>query len=381
MLLAHDTGQAPHTGKADAILKVRGLTKFFHRADKSVVPAVDDISMDVHAGEFVVLLGPSGCGKTTLLRCIGGLERPDQGEIEIDGRTVFSSERRIGLMPEERGIGMVFQSYALWPHMTVFDNVAYPLRARKVARGEIAGRVHEALAMVGIPELAQQYAAQMSGGQQQRVALARAIVARSRLVLFDEPLSNVDAKVREQLRDELIAMQRKMNFAAVYVTHDQDEAMALAHRIAALNKGKVAQIGTPRDLYLTPRSLYVANFVGTTNAVAGTIAGIDNGLVRVATAFGELQALPVVEGLASGNAVSVVFRPERCSLTQAPVAGHNRLAVTLVSSTFLGAHTQHLVRSGAQIFSVWTVEDLAYQPGSELWLCGQPELFCALASQ
>jgi iron(III) transport system ATP-binding protein len=363
------------------VLKISGLTKFFRRADRSVVPAVDDVSMEVHAGEFVVLLGPSGCGKTTLLRCVGGLERPDEGSIEIGGKEVFSSERGVNLMPEDREIGMVFQSYALWPHMTVFENVAYPLRARRVPKSEIGARVHEALTMVGIPELTAQYPSQMSGGQQQRVALARAIVARSRLVLFDEPLSNVDAKVREQLRDELVEMQRKLDFAAVYVTHDQDEAMALAHRIAALRKGKVAQIGTPRDLYLTPRSLYVANFVGTTNTVKGIIAGFENGLATVRTEHGNLKALPMVEGLSAGDTVAVAFRPERCTLTPVPVAGDNQIPVQLVSSTFLGARSEHLVRAGDDTFAVWTVEDLAYEPGRQLWLCGRAEQFCALAAE
>jgi iron(III) transport system ATP-binding protein len=380
-MLAAPRPKAAQAADIAPILRVGGLSKFFRRSDRSVVPAVDDVSLDVHAGEFVVLLGPSGCGKTTLLRCIGGLEHPDRGTIEIDGRTAYSSADGVSLAPEDRHIGMVFQSYALWPHMTVFDNVAYPLRARKVPRGELAGRVGEALAMVGIPELERQYPSQMSGGQQQRVALARAIVSRSRLILFDEPLSNVDAKVREQLRDELVEMQRKLHFAAVYVTHDQEEAIALADRIAALRKGRIAQIGSPRDLYLTPRSLYVANFIGTTNTIHGTVGAFEGGLAGVRTEHGNLRALPVVDGLAEGNPVAVVFRPERCSLTPAPVAGANAIPVSLVSSVFMGAYTQHHVRAAGRTFEIRTVEDVAFPPGEQLWLCGQAEHFCALPAE
>jgi iron(III) transport system ATP-binding protein len=381
MLAVPQKGVAAGDAAADPILRVESLGKFFRRSDQSLVPAVDDVSMEVRAGEFVVLLGPSGCGKTTLLRCIGGLERPDRGVIEIEGRTVYSSSQGVSLMPEDRHIGMVFQSYALWPHMTVFDNVAYPLRARRLPKADIPGRVREALAMVGIPELEKQYPSQMSGGQQQRVALARAIVSRSRLILFDEPLSNVDAKVREQLRDELVEMQRKLHFAAVYVTHDQEEAIALGDRIAALRKGKIAQIGSPRDLYLTPRSLYVANFIGTTNNIHGIVESFDGGLAAVRTEHGKLRALAVVEGLAEGDQVAVVFRPERCSLTSAAVPGGNAIPVTFVSSAFMGAFTQHHVQAAGRTLETRTIEDHAFSPGQPLWLCGQAEHFCVLPAE
>lgn len=363
------------------VLRIQGLSKFFQRSDKSIVPAVDDISMEVHAGEFVVLLGPSGCGKTTLLRCIGGLEQPDRGVIEIDGRTVFSAANGVRLMPEAREIGMVFQSYALWPHMSVFDNVAYPLRARNVPAAEINDRVRETLSMVGIPELEKQYPSQVSGGQQQRVALARAIVARSRLILFDEPLSNVDAKVREQLRDELVEMQHKLHFAAVYVTHDQEEAIALADRIAALRKGRVAQIGPPSELYLTPRSLYVANFIGSTNTVHGVIEGFQDNLVIVRTECGSLRARAVDEDMAKDDNVAVVFRPERCVLKHSADDGGNAIPVQLVSSTFMGPYTQHHVQAGERMLEIRTVEELSWPPGQQLWLCGRAEHFCVLPAE
>ena len=235
--------------------------------------------------------------------------------------------------------------------------------------------------MVGIPELERMYPSQMSGGQQQRVALARAIVARSRLILFDEPLSNVDAKVREQLRDELVEMQHKLHFAAVYVTHDQEEAIALADRIAALQKGKIAQIGTPRELYLTPHSLYVANFIGTTNTIRGKVAALGGGLAEVSTPHGTLRALPVAEGMAEGDAVAVVFRPERCTLTPAPVTGANVIPVTPVSSVFMGAYTQHQVQAAGATFEIRTVEDITFPPGQQLWLSGQAEHFCVFPDE
>jgi len=381
MLAVSDEASLTSQAASRPILQVKGLTKFFVRSDKSVVPAVDNVDMEVHAGEFVVLLGPSGCGKTTLLRCIGGLEKPDRGTILIEGKPVYSSQQGISLLPEDRHLGMVFQSYALWPHMSVFDNVAYPLRARKTPRTEIAGRVREALTMVGIPELEKQYPSQMSGGQQQRVALARAIVSRSRLILFDEPLSNVDAKVREQLREELVEMQRKLNFAAVYVTHDQEEAMALAHRIAALRKGKVAQIGAPRDLYLTPQSLYVANFVGKANALTGKVIGTQDGLIAVATAAGQLNGVPGISGLEAGNSVSVVFRPERCSLSIDPSPGGNALQTVLEASRFMGSYTQHTLRTSAGTLIVHTVEETNFTAGQQLWLCGEFDSFCVLPSE
>ena len=219
--VADDTHSGIDAGRdrSEPAVRLSGLSKSFRRADGAVVRAIDDVDLDVEPGEFVVLLGPSGCGKTTLLRTIAGLETPDRGRIEISGRTHFSSERGIAEPPERRGISMIFQSYALWPHMTVFKNVAYPLQSRRrVPKHDIAGRVRRALAQVGIDELERQHPAQLSGGQQQRVALARALVSQDSLVLFDEPLSNVDAKVREQLRAELSEMQRELGFTAIFVT-------------------------------------------------------------------------------------------------------------------------------------------------------------------
>ena len=254
---------------SEPIVSVRELAKVFRREDGSHARAIDGVSLDVAPGEFVVLLGPSGCGKTTLLRSIAGLEQPDAGTIAIRGNTVFDADAGIDMPPERRRLSMIFQSYALWPHMTAFQNVAYPLQNRRLKRREIAERVGRVFELVGIPELQRSYPGQMSGGQQQRVALARALAGDADLILFDEPLSNVDAKVREQLRVELLSMQRELGFAAIYVTHDQAEAMELAHTVAVMREGQVAQSGPPQEIYLEPASRYVADFVGSSNELRG----------------------------------------------------------------------------------------------------------------
>ncbi len=348
---------------------MRTLVKHFRREDKSIVPAIDHVSLDVRPGEFVVLLGPSGCGKTTLLRSVAGLEKPDSGLIELHGEPVFDSAAGINVMPEGRRVGMVFQSYALWPHMSVFDNVAYPLKARGSPVGEIPDRVQEALRMVGISELTKQFPSQMSGGQQQRVALARAIVANDKLVLFDEPLSNVDAKVREQLRIELLEMQSKLHFAALYVTHDQIEAMALAHRVAVMRSGRVEQIASPRDVYERPTSRYVANFIGTTNEMEGTLSGeASPDVIQVKCDLGEVSAAPAVSTLSPGDAVALIFRPERCEVSTAEPATPNRWRAVVEAALFLGSHTEHIVRVGQRSFHVWSMGSELIERGTEVWL-------------
>jgi iron(III) transport system ATP-binding protein len=352
---ATGTGDAPAAGPGP-IVRVRGLGKRFVRADGTTTRAVDDVSFDVGRGEFVVLLGPSGCGKTTLLRMLAGLEAPDSGTVEIDGRTVYDHDRRVLVPPERRRISMIFQSYALWPHMTVAQNVAYPLqnRADRLPRKEIADRVARILDFVHIGELAGQYPAQMSGGQQQRVALARALVAGHDLVLFDEPLSNVDAKVREQLRAELLAMQRELGFSAVYVTHDQQEAMGLAHRVAVMGDGRFAQFGPPRAVYHEAASRYVANFVGTSNEIPGTVTGFDGDLAVVETRFGPVRGVAGVPGLAAGDPVLAVFRPERAQLAGAGAADGAVLTGTVLTSVFLGPYTEHVVRCGDLTLRAWS---------------------------
>ena len=357
---------------SDAVVRVRELAKSFRREDGSHTRAIDGVSLDVAPGEFVVLLGPSGCGKTTLLRSIAGLEQPDGGAIEIRGNTVFDAGRGIDLPPEKRRLSMIFQSYALWPHMTAAQNVAYPLQSRKLKKKEIAERVERVFGLVGIPELQRQYPGQMSGGQQQRVALARALAGEADLILFDEPLSNVDAKVREQLRFELLSMQRELGFAAIYVTHDQAEAMELAHRVAVMRNGQVAQVGPPREIYLEPSSRYVADFVGSANELNGTVTSLDGGTAVVSTDLGDVRGVPA-GGVAAGDDVVVVCRPERTELSAVEPQSPNRWRGEVLAAAFLGANLEHVVRVGEHTFRLWSVDTNLLDAGTEAWLHVQPE--------
>ncbi|MGD9704995.1 MAG: ABC transporter ATP-binding protein [Acidimicrobiia bacterium] len=245
---------------------IERLTKRFEGKPPTV--AVDDLTLDIDEGEFLVLLGPSGCGKTTTLRCLAGLESANDGTVAFAGRRVFDSESKLNLSPDRRSIGMVFQSYALWPHMTVRKNIAYPLKARKLKHGLSEGWVEAIAAVVDCGELLDRYPGQLSGGQQQRVALARGLVARPDLVLFDEPLSNLDARLREQVRNELAELHNRLGFTAVYVTHDQSEALALGDRLAIMRHGRIEQLGTPQEVFARPQSEYVAGFIGMGNRMS-----------------------------------------------------------------------------------------------------------------
>jgi iron(III) transport system ATP-binding protein len=275
--------------------------------------------------------------------------------------------------PERRDISMIFQSYALWPHMTAFKNVAYPLqsrRGRKVAKDEIARRVRQALELVGVGDLEQQYPGQMSGGQQQRIALARALVNNDELVLFDEPLSNVDAKVREQLRFELVSMQRKLGFSALFVTHDQTEAMELAHRIAVLDSGRIAQFGSPQEIYHRPATRYVAKFIGAINEVVGTVEAIDGGNVVVDTPYGRFAGTTVGHRFAVGDRVAAMWRPERGLLTHDEPQTVNRWPGRVKAPLFVGSHTEYLVSVGASETDVrlWSPRSDLVAAGSEAWV-------------
>lgn len=244
---------------------IEGLTKRFD--GKPPTTAVDDVNLEIAEGEFLVLLGPSGCGKTTTLRCLAGLETADSGRLTFGDQKVFDSSSKLNLAPDKRSIGMVFQSYALWPHMTVRKNIAYPLKARKLKQGLGDGWVEQIADVVDCGALLDRYPGQLSGGQQQRVALARGLVARPDLVLFDEPLSNLDARLREQVRNELAELHGRLDFTAVYVTHDQSEALALGDRLAIMRQGRLEQLGTPREVFASPVSEYVAGFIGMGNRI------------------------------------------------------------------------------------------------------------------
>src|SRR6201995_244226 len=280
-------------------------------------PEIDGVSFAVPAGEIVVLLGPSGCGKTTTLRCVAGLEHPTDGEISIGGRIVSSPGRGILVPPRARDLGMVFQSYAVWPHMTVRQNVVYPLKHRKMSRTEAARKVEEGLALVGLSEYADRPVAALSGGQMQRVALARSIVYRPQLLLLDEPLSNLDAKLRLRLRDDLRIILKQTGMTALYVTHDQAEAVVLGPRIGVMRDGKLLQIGTPDQIYNRPADLFVANFTGATNELTGTLVE-RNGEFGVGD-FGEGSRgeAALLQSLTIGEKVRIALRPENIGIGKA----------------------------------------------------------------
>jgi iron(III) transport system ATP-binding protein len=273
-------------------------------------PAVDGVSFTVPAGEIVVLLGPSGCGKTTTLRCVAGLEHPTAGSISIAGKVVSAPSRGISVAPRHRDLGMVFQSYAVWPHMTVRQNVVYPLKHRGVARSEANAQVDEALALVGLTEYAERAVVALSGGQMQRVALARSIVYRPKLLLLDEPLSNLDAKLRIRLRDDLRRILKAAGMTALYVTHDQAEAVVLGDRIGVMRDGKLLQMGTPDEIYNRPADLFVANFTGATNELTGTLVERNGTFGLVDFGNGSRGETALLHELSVGDKVRIALRPE-----------------------------------------------------------------------
>lgn len=353
--------------KTPMALRVESVRKEFRRAGGSKVAAIDNLSLTVSDGEIVVLLGPSGCGKSTLLRAVAGLERPDQGRILIDDQVVFSHQPYINRPPERRPVGMVFQNYALWPHMSVFQNVAYPLKARKVRRCEIEERVMAVLRSVGIEELAQQHPGRISGGQQQRVALARAVVAGDRIVLFDEPLSNVDAKVRDRLRIELLEMHARMGFAALYVTHDQSEAMALADRIAVLSTGRIVQLGSPRDVYDSPTTRGIADFIGTSNEIPGRITSLSGSVATIDTPHGT-TSVSATDQFVVGASVVLIWRPERGALATSGTAGGLRCDVDIIAEIYNGPSVTYVLSSGDQKYQVTTATAVQHNGASRLFV-------------
>ena len=308
-------------------LEVRGLAKRF-----SPQVTVGPLSFEVMEGEFFSLLGPSGCGKTTTLRCIGGFETLSEGSISLDGQQIQDRP------PHRRDIGLVFQSYALFPHLTVFENIAFGLRLRKVEKAEVGRRVGQMLQLVDLPNVADRYPAQLSGGQQQRVAIARSLVLEPSLLLFDEPLSNLDFKLRIQMRYELRDLQRRLGKTTVYVTHDQTEALALSDRIAVLSHGRIEQIGPPGEIYERPASAFVADFIGSSNLVQAQVRGAGDGHTAVETEHGLVFTIPRIVD-AAGTTVTLLLRPERFYLTarsDAEQIAANRFTARVRDVTYLG---------------------------------------------
>jgi len=307
------------------------------------VRAMDDVSFEVSRGSIFAIIGPSGCGKTTTLRVIAGLEIPDSGRIYIGGRDVTYEK------PYERGAVMVFQNYALWPHMTVFDNVAYGLKIRKrrlgLSRADIERRVREVLELVGLAGLENRYPHQLSGGQQQRVALARALAVEPRVLLLDEPLSNLDAKLRIRMRSELKRIQREAGITMIYVTHDQEEAMSLADRIAVMNAGKILQIGTPEEIYRRPRNLFVALFLGRTSAITGKYLGMDGRYARISVGGQILIGTPM-EDLSGEEETVAVIRPEDLEVVDEAKSQPYTLSGKVIFTMYLGHSRQAIVDIG-----------------------------------
>jgi iron(III) transport system ATP-binding protein len=312
-------------------ITLRGLSKSFSSRDSDVA-AVADVDLEIKDNSFVTLLGPSGCGKTTTLRLIAGYITPDRGTIEIDGRLLSSPGSVVP--PESRGMGMVFQNYAIWPHKNVFENVVFGLKIRKVPSAAARRQVEEALALVNLSGLETRYPSELSGGQQQRVALARSLVVEPDILLLDEPLSNLDAKLRERMRSELKELQRRTGITFVYVTHDQAEALALSDQIAVMNLGRVQQYGAPFDVYAHPANRMVADFMGLVNLVPGKVRERSGagGTVEVAP---ELAVkVDALDGFAPGDAVEVAIRPESIQLAASPAPGGAR--ATISNHIFLG---------------------------------------------
>jgi iron(III) transport system ATP-binding protein len=354
-----------------AELRVERLRKEFMAG----MAAVDDVSFRVESGEIVVLLGPSGCGKTTTLRCVAGLERPTAGMIAIGGKTVSDPARGVMVAPRSRNIGMVFQSYAVWPHMTVTQNVAYPLRHRRTPRAEAERKVAEVLELVGLADYAARPVVQLSGGQMQRVALARSLVYRPQLLLLDEPLSNLDAKLRLRLRDDLRRIIKQTGVSALYVTHDQSEAVVLGDRIGVMRDGKLLQMAPPGEIYNRPADLFVASFTGASNLVAGRVVARNGEFGTVEAASGEHLTAWLPAGVKAGEAVKVAVRPENVRLGENGAAEPNRFTARVAAQHYQGVQTVYqLAVLGGRIDALELGTSARYPVGSAVDLVLPPSL-------
>ena len=350
--------------------------------------AVADFNLSVAEGEFVTLLGPSGCGKTTTLRCIAGLERPEAGEIRIGDEMVVSPDKDIYLFPEHRNIGMVFQSYAVWPHMTVFDNVAYGLRVRRASSSVIKQQTTKALELVGLDHLAQRYATKLSGGQRQRVALARAIVYEPKVILFDEPLSNLDAKLREQMRDEIVRLQKEVGITSVFVTHDQSEALVMSDRVVVMDKAVIQQIGDPQTIYANPVNTFVANFIGVASLLEGSLLGRTGEYCDMQIPLGDDQAPLHIkaiggDGAQKGDPLYLSLRPEDITLhLAAPNGGANGnvLEGNVIDTVYLGNFLECRVQVGIHEVGIQIDHFEQLAPGQKVYLSFQPDHGLCLTS-
>ncbi|MEP7206495.1 MAG: ABC transporter ATP-binding protein [Casimicrobiaceae bacterium] len=357
------------------MLSVKGLFTEYPNDKGQVVKAAQNVAFDVPEGKLFTLLGPSGCGKTTTLRSIAGLERPKSGEITVSGEPVYSSTKGVFIAPNRRNFGMVFQSYAIWPHMTVFQNAAFPLEVgkKRYSRKDVQTKVMKVLTAVDLDKFAEREATKLSGGQQQRLALARALVMEPKLLLLDEPLSNLDAKLRERMRFELKRLQRELKLTTIYVTHDQSEALALSHEIAVMSEGRIVQIGSPRDIYERPRNKFVADFVGLTNFIDGSIAGPGEsaGRYRAATEIGDLTVTSA-ENLPNGTEVVLSVRPEDVELKDEPVQdrdpAYNYSQGRVDQKVFLGEYVDFQVKVGERLLLARAHPSLRTPIGGQVYI-------------
>jgi ABC-type Fe3+/spermidine/putrescine transport system ATPase subunit len=348
-------------------LRAVGLGKRF-----GDVAAVNDVSFEVTKGEVLTLLGPSGCGKTTTLRMIAGFEKPDTGEIEVETNCVVSVQKRIFLPPEKREMGMVFQSYAIWPHLNVFENVAYPLRVRRVKSSLIREKVESVLGLVGLAGLEDRSSMLLSGGQQQRVALARALVYSPKLLLLDEPLSNLDAKLREQMRVELKELQQRLSITVVFVTHDQIEAMTLSDRLAVMSQGRIEHLGTPHEIYTKPATSFVQEFLGRVIWLEGSV--IEENLDKLCIGLSgdetvEIRCDSTDGGMKKGEPVVVAVRPEEVKLGKSKDGdGLNQVPCVVETAVFLGDRYECHLRFGTNTFTLYTGINERFSSGQKLYM-------------
>jgi multiple sugar transport system ATP-binding protein len=355
---------------AQAFLQLRDVTKSFN-----ATAVVDGVSLEIERGEFFTLLGPSGCGKTTTLRVLAGLEEPDRGEIYLDGKLLTAANRGLHVPPEKRKMGLVPQSYAVWPHLSVFENVAYPLKLRQWKEAEIRQQVRQQLNLVGLAGLENRSATLLSGGQQQRVALARALVYSPAVLLMDEPLSNLDAKLRDQMREELKTLQRKTAVTVIFVTHDQTEAMSLSDRIAVMNLGRVEQVGAPEEVYDRPLTAFVRDFLGMNFVLYGRFVAREhcNGLrVEIPSPEGASTVVASAQGarvgeLESGTSVSVCVRPEHVTLSLKP-SENNSIAGVVDSLLFVGDRYECRVCIGSDRLLVHVPRSQKPEVGKKVFL-------------
>lgn len=347
----------------DTKLKVEDLVKAFpsrHHKD-DVFKAVNNVSLSFKHGELTTLLGPSGCGKTTTLRMLAGFEYPSRGKVIIDDDDITNKP------PNKRDVGMVFQNYALFPHLTVFENVSYGLKVKKLNKKEIKRKTEEVLTLMGLEDLKDRSPSQLSGGQQQRVAIARAIVIEPKILLFDEPLSNLDTKLRQYMRQEIRNLQQRLGITSVYVTHDQEEAMAISDQVVILNEGEIQQVGTPLEIYLNPANSFVANFIGDSNILTGTLIAINENQININIEGTIFAITNEINGeMDTDDEVNCVIKPEFWS-----ISNQGEFLVTVNQYTFLGSHIEYRVQLGNQTFSFFDYyhfENGVQEIGSEIRL-------------